>query len=358
MNARPGLESYLAIDFGNSNTYAVYVKGDRLVPALGGRDPENFPTALYFQDVPDPALLKVEIGKEAVARGQKDPSTMVPWLLKRWLLDDKRSWETPWPIRTGNGQLCRLRRGELIRIFIEKVILECEKALRMTVTKVGLSYPANFGPRARRRLDEVLAELEKRRKAEYPHLADEIRIERVADFDSSPDEASAVAIGFVHDPERYEKEIVPALGPEKTFLVASFDFGGGSIDSALLRFKSIGDRLPQFESAHLSLGGDENFGGDNVTIAVSQLLLERFRTLLKNQSPVLEFLVADGNDGNAAGTDPWNNYQHLRVLAEELKRYLCQLEPRPRGNPWPLPRSKTRVGPERPRPVILRPWNP
>jgi hypothetical protein len=129
----------------------------------------------------------------------------------------------------------------------------------------------------------------------------------------------------VHDARHFRETITPRLGPEKTFLVASFDFGGGSIDSALLRFRSLSDVLPQFQSAHLSLGGDETFGGDNVTTAVGLLVLQRLRTLLQDRAdgPPLSFPIAEGDEGPAEGTDRWSNGQHLRALAEVLKRLLC-----------------------------------
>jgi hypothetical protein len=326
---RPALESPLAIDFGNTNTYAVIFGLDaRPVPALGEEDPENFPTSLFLKDVPDPTLSTVLIGGDAVTEGKNYPESMVWSPLKRWLLLDADEWEAKWPIFVPTRGPLQFKRSELIRLFLEKVILKCEKAQRRTVTRVGLSYPANFSPRARKRFDEIIADLEGRRKAVYPHLERRIKIERVSTIDSSPDEASAVAIGFVHDEDRFWSEIGPqGLNQNDTFLVASFDFGGGSIDCALLRFTLVGTRdVPRFESVHLSFGGDERFGGDNVTRAVFQILVDRFGKLLSEQDPPLEFPVARTTEAADVGSDRWN-HQHVWALAEELKRYLCQPGP-------------------------------
>jgi hypothetical protein len=333
---RPELGTPLAIDFGNSNSYAAYMMGSRPVAVLGGGDPENFPTVLHFQEPPDASLSKVEIGRDALAEGERAPSSMVRWLLKRWLLDEPGEWKSPWPIRTSRGQAFTLSKGELIRIFLEKIILKSEKALRRTITRIGLSYPANFSPRARRRLDVIIAELEERLKASRPHLRHAIKIERIATRESSPDEASAVAIGFVHDNDRFEREVLPHLGPDRTFLVASYDFGGGSIDTALLRFTSMAGRIPYFESEHLSLGGDESFGGDNVTTAVFQLLLDRFRGSIRAAAPGAEFPIVDFNERQSIGTDRWTNHQNLRVLAEHLKRYLCRVHSPGAAEPPPV----------------------
>ena len=175
--------------------------------------------------------------------------------LKRWLLANAQEWKTIWTFRTPKGQAYESTPDQLILLFLRKVILECEKTLRKTVNRIVLSYPANFSPRARKRFDEILARLESHRLETHPVLKEDLRrrkaarsgsdheiclVERVSTLDSSPDEASAVAIGFVHDQERFRMETKELLGDDRIFLVASFDFGGGSINSRLLEFEIIG----------------------------------------------------------------------------------------------------------------------
>lgn len=323
---RPELSSPLAIDFGNTNTYAVAFIEERPRAVLGGADPENFPTALYLTDVLNPDVSNVVIGSEAVRLGEKNPGALVRSLMKRWLLADDEEWHTPWTVLALNGRPHQIGRARLIGLYLERVILECEAILRRTVTCVGFSYPANFGPRARRRYDEVIKKLEDDRKERFDHLKDRIRFERISTMDSTPDEASAVAVEFVHDAERYRAKIEPHLKADRTFLVASYDFGGGSIDTALLEFTYAGqDKWLRFRSKHLSLGGDERFGGDNVTAAVGRLLIERFRELLRGVAPTAEFPVADLPESSAVGTQRWSNYQWVQALAEELKRLLCSM---------------------------------
>lgn len=209
-------------------------------------------------------------------------------------------------------------------MFLEKLILKCEAARRSYVTRLGLSYPANFGPRARRRLDQVIAELLKCREATHPGLEGQFRIEKVSTRDSTPDEASAVAIEFVHNADRFRSTIKERLGQDGKFLVASFDFGGGSIDTALLLFTRLPTTLPKFLSRHLSLGGDELFGGDNVTIAAFHLLLKGVRQATAEILPAAEFPVEEAPNHLASDTEPSNNHQRLRVLAETFKRFLCE----------------------------------
>ena len=77
--------------------------------------------------------------------------------------------------------------------------------------------------------------------------------------------------------------VAPLLEAKKNpFLVASFDFGGGSIDCALIRFTSLGDHhgILSYASEPLGIGGDEYFGGDNVTVAVYEWLGARLHAVL------------------------------------------------------------------------------
>ena len=332
---RPEMETPLAIDFGNSNSYAAYMKEDTPVAVLGGNDPENFPTVLHFLEPPDALLTKVEIGRDALAEGERAPSSMVRWEMKRWLLDETGEWETPWKIYPPKGASFTRTRSQLIQIFLQKIILESEKALRSSVTRVGLSYPANFSPRARKRLDGIIEKLKEWLEATHPHAKYPVKITPVSTSEASPDEASAVAIGYVHDDDRFEREVADHLGSDRSFLVGSYDFGGGSIDTALLRFTEIEGEDRVFESKHLSLGGDESFGGDNVTTAVFQILLDRFRSVLSETVPGADFPIIDLNERQAVGSDRWVNQQHLRALAEQLKRYLCYVHDSETSHPPP-----------------------
>src|SRR6185295_4269513 len=70
-------ERWLAIDFGNTNTYAAVIhdgeEGQEILPVLGGDEPESFSSAIYFADVSQPEQPKYLVGPEASASGKLNP---------------------------------------------------------------------------------------------------------------------------------------------------------------------------------------------------------------------------------------------------------------------------------------------
>lgn len=314
VRARPAMGP-LAIDFGNTNTYAAIVGRQGPVPVLGDADPENFTTAIFLEGRPDEDLSNVTIGPEAVALGKQRPRDLV-CRLKRWMLDDDQRWAEPGLVRARGGPDGDLGRPDLVRWFLRKLLVECETALRQTVTRAAFSYPAKYGPTARQRFHAIIKELEAEQRARFGHDHPTIEFADVATWDASPDEASAVTLAYALDDDHRRDTI----GDHQRFLLASFDFGGGSIDTALLRFtREGGPHLSRFHSTHLGLGGDERFGGDNVTTAVAQLLRQKFRDLTG-----LSGFQAEARSGAAAAvSDAATNYQHLWDLADDVKRSLC-----------------------------------
>ena len=293
---RPALEAPLALDFGNTNSYgSAELPGLRptdpiAVRSILGRtvNPETFASALAFLDLDDDERPDYVIGREALDLGKDQPLR-----LERGL---KRALSMLRPVADKAGDLLKVndprhpfnerrfiypREGgepamfslrELVRFYLLAAIERCETGERRTVTDLGLSYPANLGPEPRRALNLVIKDLEAECKARHPELAS-----RIAFRPLGPDEASAVALGFVLDHDTLIERIVPLFRDGRaTFTLASFDFGGGSIDIALIRFDLRGlPPLTSFSSTLLGLGGDEHFGGDNVTVAAYELLAAR-----------------------------------------------------------------------------------
>jgi hypothetical protein len=348
------LESPLAIDFGNTNSYAsAELPGERpgdpiaVRSLLGGTDdPETFasaltltfgsvPTLTDLEDEADPTCL---IGRDALENGKKRPLFLERGLKRalsslrpvvdsegtRLGLDhpehpfNRRRFVYP---RDGRDPAC-LSLRDLVRFYLSEAVLRCEARQRRTVTRLGLSYPANLGPEPRRALNLVIADLERDWKARHPEHASEIAFSRLG-----PDEASAVALGFILDPEILRKRIVPLFHEQKaSFTLAAFDFGGGSIDIALIRFDLKGlPPLTVFSSTLLGLGGDENFGGDNVTVAAYEILGSRIASIVGQKTPVpLASLEVHRHQADLRG---WTNRQALWDASEEAKRGACRGEP-------------------------------
>lgn len=323
VRVRPALEGPLAIDFGNANTFAAIVDPEapgRIRAVLGHPNPEVFPTALCFTD---PARQQFEIGTVALQRGgvgarDERHEGMLVRGMKRELSRRRTAGEPEKHTFTWKGRAFRFSRLELIRMFLERVLRDCERKRRGTVTHLGLSYPANFSPRARAQLDQVIAELRAQWQAEHPALRDKIRFEPL-----NADEATAVALGFVFDRAHSDPVIRDLLeAGTNPFLIASFDFGGGSIDCALIRFYVEGDLEGEltYRTEPLGIGGDEFFGGDNVTAAVYERLRARLLAALEPLQVGLP-LTDLGRSRFLTGVGlPWENTQRLWDAAEEIKR--------------------------------------
>lgn len=340
---RPPLDAPLALDFGNTNSYAsAEIPGadenDPItVRSLLERtdDPETFASVLAFRDLDDAANPSYEIGQRALDLGKARPlflerglkralSTLKPSIdargARRELDDPNHEFNKGryiYPRETGDSVRYSLR--DLIRLYILEAIHRCEVGERRTVTELGLSYPANLGPEPRRALNLVIRDVEKECRARHPEWA-----ARIAFRELGPDEASAVALGFVLDPENLEKWIIPLFkDDEASFLLASFDFGGGSIDIALIRFQLVGEPpWTTFSSTLLGLGGAEHFGGDNVTVAAYEILALRIKQAL---GPDQELPLAPLNfHRNRAEPRGWTNRQALWSAAEAAKRAACR----------------------------------
>ena len=183
-----------------------------------------FSHAPFLADKPDPAMRNLVIGRDAVSFGEKDPGQLVRWNLKRWLLAPDMEWETPYEFTIPGKSDVALKRGDLIRLFLEKVIQECETRERKTFIRIGVSYPANYSPRARRRFDTIIDQLEARQRSVCRHLDDRakarIKFVRDATFGFLPRRGQRLAIGFVYNETHYRDEIAPHLGDNMSFLLA------------------------------------------------------------------------------------------------------------------------------------------
>lgn len=287
---REVFDTFLAIDFGNSYSYAAMFNpgpplrlSQQKYPIVAAHDLEDrrgWPTALFFNDLSDPKSPSYVIGDEAVRAAQFQRRRLLVSDLKRWLADAHQIHRT---VEDAYGNRHTFKVRTLICLYLEKLIQAAQLTLRKGwIKRVGLTCPARFTARQRRALNEVLEELSERsRQGNTPVPLEFVPLEI--------DEATALAIGAVFDPE-----FAPALrrtvdpeNPSPSILVASFDLGGGSLDTGLHQIK-LRDYHPDLpflvEWRHLGRGGDERFGGDNVTAAVYEILIDRLKNWLASRN--------------------------------------------------------------------------
>jgi molecular chaperone DnaK (HSP70) len=313
----------LAIDFGNSHSYAaLWNPGDPfpvrelIVPAHDLRDPEAFPTALFFEDLSDPENPKYRIGREAAHLAPSAPQAFVTDLKRYIGAPEARSYRLVGDRSGERDDAPRFHIDELVLLYLKQMIQRAEVLLRKhRITRFGVSYPARFNPERRAAFAEIIRKLCGRSQTD-PELSPLTAV----DFDI--DEANAVAIGFVFDKQMQREELSRLVCPERpSFIAASFDWGGGSLDTALLRFTVQDGDLgwPLFQSEYLGIGGDERFGGDNMTIAVMEVLQERLRRKLGAASAELLDRIPAPDEQTQAPRREALAFRALWSAAEEIK---------------------------------------
>ena len=318
---------WLAIDFGSTNSYAAIMDASgRIVPVLasgaGGAEygDEQFPTTIFFQDVSQRDRPKYLIGHEAEAAGVECPTAVVHGM-KRWIgVSEGKTWRVRDPLRNE----AEFTVEELVRLYLREVIRRCEFNRRARVSNIGLSFPANFDHRRIARLNDIAQVLAVDLTSETPTQPFKCDPPRI-------DEATAVTLGFTLTPEILEGKIEPLLQQRGEVVIAAFDFGGGTIDTALIRIGSDNPDLiffADFHSKYLGIGGDENFGGENVTLAFLELLRKRVVACLSasdlGKSVASLRLPIDPPGQGHASLESRTNYDALWAAAEQLKIFQCR----------------------------------
>jgi molecular chaperone DnaK (HSP70) len=313
----------LAIDFGNSHSYAaLWNPGDpfplreMIVPAHDLRNPEAFPTAIFFEDLSDRDNPKYKIGLEAALWEQSAPHAYVSDLKRYIGAPEARSYRLVGDASGEKENSPRFHIDELILLYLKQLIQRAEVLLRKHwITRFGVSYPARFNAERRAAFAEIVRKLCERSQSD-PELSPLEAVE----FDV--DEANAVAIGFVFDEQMQREELARLVCPQRpSFVTASFDWGGGSLDTALLRFTVEDGDLgwPLFRSEYLGIGGDERFGGDNMTIAVMEVLCDRLRRRLGPAGAALLDRIPAPDEQTQAPRREALAFRALWTAAEEIK---------------------------------------
>ncbi|MCX7406663.1 MAG: hypothetical protein NTZ32_01105 [Planctomycetales bacterium] len=322
----------LAIDFGNSFSYAAVLNEgiirDLSDPIIGVHDRfalEEFPTILAVRRfVPDhPLQSEFVVGTFAQAVSSDNDGLGWPVTdLKSWLGQDDGDQERP--VIDAGQMTYYVRVSVLVQMFLYGVIQRAEAIFRQYfVAKIVTSYPAKLTPHARRRwlslVDDVCMQISKER---------EPRNQPIEHCHAQVDEANAVATGFVLDNEQRQYELADHEHGQDGFVVAAFDLGGGSLDTALLRFRidNPDGGIGIYASKYLGIGGQPDFGGDNVTIAVMELLCDRIASRLPTSrlsETLLANLPSPQNHFQTAGPSR-GLYEALWTAADWFKRSLCE----------------------------------
>lgn len=258
----------MAIDFGSVNTTAgVYLdtaymeKLGRMAGVLGLR--ENAVNYVLFDEAEgDEMLLPSVIGVTAVEDGDYrlvfgrkavelaaasyiDEGFCVFYDIKRWISDYEKEEE----IVDRLGRRRWVSRAELLRRFFLYVIQETENRFKCRVEQVHISSPVKQKYRFRRMFQSILPE--------YGINDEDMLDEGTAVLYNTME--NMIAQGKLADGRRYEALVV--------------DCGGGTTDLCSYRFR-IRDNKTSYgiEMQTAYENGDTDFGGNNLTYRIMQLL--------------------------------------------------------------------------------------
>ena len=341
----------LCIDFGNTSSFAAirnpinieatpWLKGE-IVAVHDLSDSESYPTALFVKSVEeDPLASKYEIGTQAVTE-MADLSShgyaAIVTDLKRWIGSSDHSKMVIDP--HGNHRSYDV--GILIVMYLRRIIERAEAILRgYTIEELCVSHPSKFPLKRREAFFQIIDRLchvvTRERGQDGIELKRVFHDEGGSQSHASPqlphargiDEANAVAVGAVFEDEIRDR-LRSMVSPERpNFTVASFDMGGGSVDIALIRFHVRKGRMdpPQYRTEYLGIGGNDAFGGDQVTFVVFELLKQRIRQALETAGLAADnclSCIPPPLTKDSSAPERRRNYDVLWRVAEKIKIFQC-----------------------------------
>lgn len=256
-------ERPLCIDFGTSNTSAgSYGIKDRrkdepeIVKFIDVTvNPNNteavlLPTIVYVDDCSDPNNIKYLFGYEArkkIETEHYESKASVYYEIKRWI----SSAEDEEEIRDKNNNKAKPKKKDIIKAYLDYVIESSEQYFGTKFTQIHFSAPVKLK-------EKFISELSKLYKGEKEILS----------VDDSIDEGVAIVynqiIKLMYSDNAKE-------GTKKSIMI--MDCGGGTTDLASCEY--------QFQNTNAGVelyldtcfeNGNSNFGGNNITYRIMQLL--------------------------------------------------------------------------------------
>lgn len=256
----------MAIDFGSVNTTAgVYLdtaymeKMGRMVGVLGlkenavnytifgGEESMLLPSVVGVKAVEEDDF-ELVFGREAEALAEAsyvDEGFCVFFDIKRWISDYEKEEE----LTDRQGRRRRVSRGEILGRFFRYIIRETENRFKCRVTQVHISSPVKQKYRFRRMFQSILPEY-------GINEADML------------DEGMAVLYNTIEGMIAQKKMI-----DNRWYEALVIDCGGGTTDLCSYRFRIHDSRTSyRIEMRTAYENGDTDFGGNNLTYRLMQLL--------------------------------------------------------------------------------------
>lgn len=308
----------LAIDFGTTNTTAGVYLDSGYIERLDG-DPikeilrennVNYVTFLRGEEEETPVLpsvvgiTKIEKDKVHYTFGYQanrlfhmsyiDEGFCVFYDIKRWISDPDREEE----LVDRNGHRCFVKRKEIIREFLKYVIDCAMQRFKCRFKSLHISAPVKQKKMFIRLYREILPEYE----IEEEDMLDEgvaVLYNSISDL---------IEEKRYHDNEEWKALII--------------DCGGGTTDLSSCRFTIHNQRVSyQINIATAYENGDTDFGGNNLTYRIMELLkIALARQLNEGEGLLPEEIMERLGDDIFRRVDAEGVHQVYRVLDEEYRK--------------------------------------
>ena len=246
---------YLAIDFGTTNSCCAYL-GSQDVFQLIQLDSENplniIPSSIIYHSQPkNGEEYKVGYGAETGRTSEIDGLYYIS-SVKRWL---GYNWERQFPNNL------KLQPGDVVADILRHIIQRAEAHLdtlspKSKIKKCVITYPTMFN---RKQQEDIKQAFEK------VGITDLIFI----------DEASAASLGVISQRKQ-----------QGNYRLLVYDFGGGTIDIVLSQVTNNGHEITIEPLTH---GGNPKYGGDDVTQAIVDFVLDEFGQRIKKDNLNLRY---------------------------------------------------------------------
>jgi molecular chaperone DnaK (HSP70) len=247
----PVFEGALAIDFGTTNSCCAFIdhRGrEQLVPIdSDGIDNATASSAILYKNLLDDGNKDYEIGHYAYRFSLLGRSRCTVTQVKRWLGKEK-DYEIRF--RDDPEKTAKYRPREVTADILRRILQHAEDKVGARIISCTISHPCRFQFRQFEDLKFALAAC---------GIAE-------GEINLVPEPVGA-ALDFIRG-----AEISTAY---KTYHLMVFDFGGGTIDVTLMKVVNEtrpGRNIVYVKPNVLGIGGDEHFGGEDVTESVLQIM--------------------------------------------------------------------------------------
>lgn len=322
MHAIETTDKVLCIDFGTSNTTA----GSYRIKDTFGTEPElvtfadvtqenrlvdYFPTVVYVENCSDPDNIKYKFGFEAKKSEKSnnyESTASVFYQIKQWLIEDSCSSDKI-TLFDDKGNIAEVSKKSVVCAYLKHVITLSEDYFGVRFKELHFTAPVKMKHKFTDTLKKLLTD--------YTIIEDGI------------DEAGAIIFDYVS--EKFAKWQNTKQENETDGNVAVIDCGGGTTDLTTCKYEFVqkedGTKINQIKIDTQFSSGDFNFGGNNITYRIMQLIklkiAVKYGFITEEEfNKVLEYsendILQDADAGDYDNSSIYNDFISLYEKCEDF----------------------------------------